>query len=181
MPRNFLSVINVVTRLVITASVVLSASALSNAQNTEPDPLDRVIAELQAGRTEKAIAALDEVVKKYPNNPHAYLLRGSLKMQADPAQALRDFDKVIELNPDLGPAYNQRAFLRLVNNDAVGWYETDPSARPVLVEHGVILFLIGKEKDAQAEFDVLLQSDRALWQKRIDDRIAAVKKLLPVK
>ena len=92
--------------------------------------MDRVITELQAGRTEKAIAGLDEFIKKNPNNPDAYLLRGSLKMQTDPAQALRDFDKVIELKP---------------------------------------------------EFDVLLQSDRALWQKRIDDRIAAVKKLLPVK
>jgi tetratricopeptide (TPR) repeat protein len=100
--------------------MLLSACALSNAQKQDPDPLFRVVTELQAGRTEKALAALDEVIKQYPNNPDAYFLRGSLKMQADPAQALSDFNKVIELKPDSGRAYNQRAFLRLVNHDAAG-------------------------------------------------------------
>ena len=50
-----------------------------------------------------------------------------------------------------------------------------------MVEHGVILLLMGKDKEAQADFDQLLQADRALWQKRIDERTAAVRKLLPVK
>lgn len=373
-----ITIMTILTRLVITIGVLLAACALSNAQKTDQNPLDRVITELQAGRTEQAFAALDELIKQYPNNPDGYLLRGSLKMQADPAQALRDFDKVIELKPDSGPAYNQRAMLRLINNDTAGalkdldaaivhnfkddsiyylrgnlhwqvgelnaalsdlseaiklnpgnprlyanrggllvslkefdraladfnyllnWYETDPSARPVpkpsnddksksptqpdaapkndsksfmigiaqetkneapgskemastiantyvnrgmilkdkgnhvvafsdfdkairidstnvwalydrateyeykgdlpaaladitkalqfdpkngnlMVEHGVILLLMGREKEAQAEFEVLLQADRALWQKRIDDRLAAVRKILPVK
>jgi tetratricopeptide (TPR) repeat protein len=349
--------------------MLLSACALSNAQKTDEDPLMRVIKELEAGRTEKALAALDEVIKQYPNNPDAYFLRGSLKMEADSAQALSDFNKVIELKPEFGSAYNQRALLRLLTNDTDGalkdldaaishnfkddsvyylrgqlrrqggdlngalsdldeaiklnpnnprqystrgellltlkeldrgladlnylikWYETDPAARPnpaksqsgtqpktdsktlvvemtqqtvneapgakdmapviastyvnrglvmnnrgdhaaaladfdkavridagnawalyhraneyeakgdlaaaladiakavevepnngnLLVEHGVILLLMGKDKDAQADFDRLLQSDRALWQKRIDERVAAVKKLLPIK
>ncbi|HJY27260.1 MAG TPA: tetratricopeptide repeat protein [Pyrinomonadaceae bacterium] len=358
------------TRLVIALCVLLSACALAHAQKTDQKAFDRVITELEAGRTEKAFAALDELIKQYPNNPDGYLLRGSLKMEADPAQALRDFDKVIELKPDSGPAYNQRAILRLVKNDVVGalkdldaaiihnfkddsiyylrgqlrrqmgeltaalsdfdeaiklnsgnprlysgrsellfalnefdrgladlnyllsWYETDPSARPLskpqahsdsvprndsntfmvaiaqrttneapgskemgpvianayvnrgfylssrgnhvaalsdfdkaihidptnvwafydrateyeykgdlpaaladitkaiqldpkngnlMVDHGVILLLMGKDKDAQAVFDVLLQSDRPLWQKRIDERIAAMRKILPVK
>jgi tetratricopeptide (TPR) repeat protein len=356
--------------------ILLSAFALANAQNTEQSPMDRVLAELQAGRTEQAFAALDEVIKQDPKNPDAYLLRGSLKMQVDPAQALSDFNKVIELKPDAGVAYNQRAFIRLMNNDTAGavkdldaaikhnykddsiydlraqlrwqtgdlngarsdldeairlnpnnaraystrgqllvalkdperamadfnyllnWYETDPdTVRPVpkppdakdakspskpgeapgflpsvrieiaqqtanvapgakemaptiastyvnrgmilssrgnhvaaladfekairvdpanvwglyyraneyeykgnlaaaladiskaiqmepkngnlVVERGVILVLMGKEKEAQADFDMLLQSDRALWQKRIDDRTAAVRKILP--
>ena len=368
----------VVKRLLITLGMVLFACALANAQKKTQDPLDRVLSDLQAGRTEEALAGLDEVIKKYPNNPDAYLLRGSLKMQVDPTQALSDFNKVIELNPDSGPAYNQRAILRLVNNDTAGalkdldaaiahnfkddsvyylrgqlrwqtgelktalsdlddaiklnpsnprayltrgglllalkeedrafadldylisWYEKDPSARPIpkppdsaansqsksadassknvskgftvqiaqettneapgakemapsiadaytkrgmilngrgnhdaafsdfgkairidpanawalyfraqeyeykgdlpaaladitkaiqlepangnlVVEHGVILLLMGKDKEAQAVIDVLLQADRALWQKRIDERIAAVKKVLPVK
>lgn len=357
-------------RLVIAVCMLLAAGALSYAQKADEDPLMRVVQELQAGRTEKALAALDELIKQNPNNPDAYFLRGSLKMGADPAQALSDFNKVIELKPDSGSAYNQRALLRLVNNDSAGalkdldaaiahnfkddsiyylrgqlrrqdndlkgalsdldealklnpnnprqysargellltmkewdrgladlnylikWYETDPAARPnpakssepgmppkndsksfvvqmdqqtvneapgakemapvianayvnrglvlkdrgdhvaaladfdkairvdpanvwalyhraneyeakgdlaaaladiaramqlepnngnFLVEHGVILVLLGKDKDAQADFDQLLQADRALWQKRIDERIAAVKKLLPIK
>ena len=363
------------TRLVITLCILVSTCALSNAQKRDENPLDRVITELGAGRTEKALAALDELIKQYPKNPDAYLLRGTLKMETDPAQALSDMDKVIELKPDSGPAYNQRAFLRLMNNDTAGavkdldaaiahnfkddsiyylrgqlrwqlgelntaltdleeaiklnpnnpriysargelllalkeidrgladfnylinWYETDPSARPApkrsngdnansqsqpsrvpsndrepfvmeiaqqtaneapgakemaptiastyvnrglilkdrgnhvaalsdfgkairidptnvwalyhraveyeykgdlpaaladitravqlepnggnfLVEHGVILLLMGREKDAQADFDRLLQADHALWQKRIDERIEAVRKLI---
>lgn len=364
-------------RFAATVCILVSAWALSHAQKTtDQSPLDRVITELQAGRTEQAFAALDEVIKQNPNLPDAYLLRGSLKMQADPAQALSDFNKVIELKPDSGVAYNQRAIIRLVKNDVVGalkdldgaitnnykddsiyylrgqlrgqtgdlngaradldesiklnpnnartyvtrgqlllalkesdraladfnyvltWYETDPSsARPVpkpstskdaksqsppgevpensnafkiqiaqetkneapgakemaptikrayllrglimsdrgnhdaaladidkgiridpadvdalfdrareyeykgnlpaaladinkaiqidpkhgnlLVERGVILSLMGKDKEAQADFDRLLQSNRELWQKRIDERTAAVKKILP--
>ncbi|HJT29826.1 MAG TPA: tetratricopeptide repeat protein [Pyrinomonadaceae bacterium] len=361
-------------RLVTTVCILLSACALSNAQKKDEDPLKRVVKELEAGRTEQAIAALDELIKQYPNNADAYYFRASLKMQADPAQALTDYDKVIELKPDSGPAYNQRAFLRMANNDTAGalkdldaaiahnfkddsvyylrgqlrwqmgelkpalsdldeaiklnpgnprvyssrgelllvlqevdrsladfnylikWYETDPSARPapkpkresksqlgptptsdskafvveivqetinlapgakemaptianayvnrgliltnrenhvaalsdfdkairidpanmwafyhraneyeykgdlptaladidkaiqidskndnLLVERGVILLLMGRDKDAQADFDRLLQVDRELWQKRIDERIAAVRKLLPIK
>ncbi len=363
-------------RLAITVCILLSACAFAKAQKTDQSPLDRVITELAAGRTEKALAALDDLIKQYPNNPDAYYLRGTLKIEADPAQALSDFNKVIELDPNSGPAYNQRALLRFVNNDTAGalkdldaaiahdfaddsvyhlrgqlhwqigdqkaalsdldesiklnpgnprvyltraglllelkeidrgladfnylikWYETDPSARPapkpiqsdkvqsqpgsalkndskpfaigiaqqtsneapgdakmapvisiaylhhglilkdrgdhvtalsdfdkairidpanqwalyhraneyeykgdlpaaladitkaiqidpkngnLVVEHGVLLLLIGRDKEAQAEFDRLLQADRAHWQKRIDERVAAVKKVLPVK
>jgi tetratricopeptide (TPR) repeat protein len=363
-------------KFLTTVFILLSACTLANAQQTDQSPINRVVTELQAGRTEQAFAALDEVIKQDPKNPDAYLLRGSLKIQVDPAQALSDFNKVIELKPDSGVAYNQRAVIRLMNNDTAGalkdldaaitynfkddsiydlraqlrlqtgdlkgalsdldealklnpnnarayatrgellgalkeperaladfnyllnWYETDPTARPVpkrseakdaksqsqpseapkflplvrveiaqqtanvapgdkemaptiastyinrgmilsgqgnhvaaladfekairvdpanvwglyyraneyeykgnltaaladirkatqmdpkngnlLVERGVILLLMGKEKEAQADFDTLLQSDRALWQKRIDDRTAAVKKILPV-
>jgi len=109
-----------VLRFVTTACILLSAWSLSNAQTPDPNPLDRVLTELQAGRTEKAYAALDELIKQYPNNPDAYLLRGSLKMEADPSQALSDFTKVIELKPDAGAAYHQRAMLRLTNGDTAG-------------------------------------------------------------
>ena len=109
-----------VTRLVITVCILFSSCAMSIAQTADQDPLQRVITELQAGRMEQAFAALDEVIKQYPNNPDAYLMRGSFKMQADPAQALSDFNKVIELKPDSGVAYYQRAILRLVKDDVTG-------------------------------------------------------------
>lgn len=87
---------------------------------TEKDPLDRVFAEFQAGHQDKAMAALDEVIKQQPKNADAYLLRGSLKAPVDPAAALADLNKVIELKPDSGTAYNQRAMLRLMNQDVAG-------------------------------------------------------------
>ena len=53
--------------------------------------------------------------------------------------------------------------------------ELDPKNGNCIIEHGVLLFLLGKEKEANTEFDVLRSSDTALWQKRIDQRIAVVK------
>jgi len=34
---------------------------------------------------------------------------------------------------------------------------------------------MGREKEAQTDFDVVLKADRAYWQKQIDERVAAVK------
>jgi tetratricopeptide (TPR) repeat protein len=107
--------------LVIAASLLLAAPLLSYGQTaTAKDPLDRVLAELQAGHDDKAMAALDEVIKQQPKNADAYLLRGSLTAPLNPAAALADLNKVIELKPDSGTAYNQRALLRLMNQDVAG-------------------------------------------------------------
>ncbi len=101
--------------LAVADVLLLAAPLLSRGQTaTEKDPLDRVLAELQAGHHHKAMAALDQAIKQQPNNPDAYLLRGSLKVQVDRVAALADFNKVIELRPDSGAAYNQRALLRLM-------------------------------------------------------------------
>lgn len=111
----------ILTRLIITVCILLSGYALVHAQKKDKnDPFDRVMDQLKAGDTEKAIAALDEAIKQNPKNADAYLLRGTLIMQTDFSQALRDLDKGIELKPDYGPAYHQRAMMRLVNNDGPG-------------------------------------------------------------
>ena len=59
--------------------------------------------------------------------------------------------------------------------------EVDPQNGNLIVERGVLLLLTGKEPEARAQFEILLQSDRQLWQKRIDDRIAAVRNQAPPK
>ena len=107
-------------RLAIISCLVLFACVLSHAQKKDPDPFDRVLTELEAGRTDKALEALDEVIKQYPKNADAYFLRANLTMQDKPAQAISDLNKVIELRPDSGAAYHQRALLRLMNNDITG-------------------------------------------------------------
>src|ERR1041384_8687024 len=70
-PRE-VSRMTVAIRLVITACLLLCACVLSYAQKKDPDPLDRVITELQSGNTAKALAALDDLIKQYPANPDAY-------------------------------------------------------------------------------------------------------------
>lgn len=114
--------------------------------------------------------------KLNPNNPRVYSTRGELLFDLkEPDRALADF------------------------NYLISWYETEPSAaRPVpkpigqndaksKSEQGRVPkndsngFTLGIAQETTNDFDLLLQSDRALWQKRIDERTAAVKKVLPVK
>ena len=100
--------------LLLPLLLVVALTAKANAQKPESDPLKRAIAELQAGNTDKAIAALNEVISKHPGRADAYLLRGNLKMSTgDSYGALRDINKVIQLKPDLGSAYHERAVILL--------------------------------------------------------------------
>lgn len=75
-----------------------------------------------------------------------------LEGKGDLIRALSDVNKTIELEPNNG---NSR------------------------VEHGVILLLQGKSKKAHVDFDMLRASDPVLWQKHIDERLAAVRKKFP--
>jgi tetratricopeptide (TPR) repeat protein len=119
----------------------------------------------------------------------AYVNRGLvMNNRGDHAAALADFDKAVRI--DAGNVwalyhraneYESKGDLAAALADIGKAMQLEPNNGNFMVEHGVILLLMGKDKDAQADFDQLLQSDRALWQKRIDERIAAVKKLLPVK
>jgi len=103
------------------AAILFATAPPSHAQKiADKDPLDRVLAGIQAGDMDKALIALDEAIKEQPTNADAYLLRGTLKVSNDQAAALADFNKVIELKPDSGAAYNQRAMLRLMNQDIPG-------------------------------------------------------------
>ena len=118
--------------------------------------------ELMAGRTEKALAALDEAIKKYPTNADAYFLRGILKMPDDPSQALRDFDKVIELKPDSAPAYHQRAMIRLMKNDVAGALKDLDAAIAHNINDDSVYFLRGQLRwqlgDAKAALSDLNKS-----------------------
>jgi tetratricopeptide (TPR) repeat protein len=103
------------------AAILFAVPSPSRAQETaDKGSLDPVLAEMQAGHQDKAMEALDEAIKQQPKNADAYLLRGALRMSVDPPAALADFNKVIELKPDSGAAYNQRAMLRLMNQDIPG-------------------------------------------------------------
>ena len=118
-----------------------------------------------------------------------YVNRGLiLKDRGNHVAALSDFDKAIRIDPanfwalyHRANEYESKGDLSAALADINQAIQIEPKAGNFLVEHGVILLLMGKEKEAQADFDRLLQSDRVLWQKRIDERLAAVKKLLPVK
>jgi len=117
----------------------------------------------------------------------AYFNRGLIYSSRDsPESAISEFTKSIRLRPDNSSGYFYRALEFEVKGDLVGALsdvnrsiELEPRNGNYRVEHGVILLFQGKNKEAQVDFDMLLKSDPVLWQKRIDERIAAVRKLLP--
>lgn len=117
----------------------------------------------------------------------AYVSRGLIYSSRDnPESAISEFTKSIRVLPDNSWAYFYRALEFEVKGDLVGALsdvsksmELEPRNGNYRVEHGVILLLQEKNKEAQVDFDMLLTSDAVLWQKRIDERIAAVRKLLP--
>lgn len=107
------------------------------------------------GNNVAALADLDKAIRIYSNDVRTLYLRAiEYEYKGDLPAALADITKAIQLEPKNGN---------------------------LLVEHGVILLLMGRDKEAQADFDILLKSEQALWQKRIDERIAAVRKLVPAK
>jgi tetratricopeptide (TPR) repeat protein len=104
------------------------------------------------GNADTAIADFTKSIRVFPSNAWAFFYRATeFEGKGDLAGALSDMSKAIELEPRNGN---------------------------VRVEHGVILLLQGKSKEAQVDFDMLLESDPVLWQKRIDERTAAVRKKL---
>lgn len=107
--------------LLLSLFLVLLANCTATNAQTSNEPLNRAISEMQAGRTDKAIAALSEAISQEPGNADAYFLRSNLRMTSnDTAGALADINKVIQLKPDHGAAYHQRAMIRLMAKDLDG-------------------------------------------------------------
>jgi len=105
------------------------------------------------GKSDAAISDFTKSIRVDAKNVWPFYHRANeLEGKGDLAAALADISRAIQLDPLNG---NLR------------------------VEHGVILTLLGNTKDAQVDFNMLLQADRVTWQKRIDERLAAVKMKVP--
>lgn len=122
-----------------------------------------------------------------PNIAHAYVNRGLIYSSRGNAEAaIADFSKSIRILPSDAGAFFYRALELEGKGDLAGalsdvnkTIELEPKNGNCRVERGVILLLQGKSKEAQVVFDMLLESDPVLWQKRIDARLEEVKKKLP--
>jgi tetratricopeptide (TPR) repeat protein len=114
----------------------------------------------------------------------AYVNRGLIYSSRGNADvAISDFGKSLRINPLNAWALYFRAVEFEGKGELVGALadvsravELDPNNGNCRAEHGVLLLLLGRSREAQADFDMLLDSDRVVWQKRIDERIAAVRK-----
>jgi tetratricopeptide (TPR) repeat protein len=117
---RFCTTINSTMKLfVFLLAFVLILSISSQAQQVDTE-LDQAGAEVAAGNLDKAVVALNEIIKKHPDQARAYLLRSNLRMATDIAGAFADVNKAIQLKPAMGEAYYQRATLRFVSSDIAG-------------------------------------------------------------
>lgn len=107
--------------LLAVLTLCFTASLETQAQKAQDEPIKLALAELKAGKTDKAIAILTEFISKNPKHVDSYLLRGNLRLiSSEITGALSDFNKVIQLRPDMGQAFYQRAYLRIMGKDVSG-------------------------------------------------------------
>jgi tetratricopeptide (TPR) repeat protein len=72
--------------------------------------LSRGSAFIRSNRLDEAMADFDRVIALYPENVQAYHLRGLAKAsRGDDLEALKDFDKAIEMDAAYGAAHASRA------------------------------------------------------------------------
>jgi predicted Zn-dependent protease len=65
---------------------------------------------IAARRMDAARIALDELISRYPETPHAHYARGVFRLAENADQALEDFRRELELSPSHVPARLQIAF-----------------------------------------------------------------------
>jgi tetratricopeptide (TPR) repeat protein len=139
-----------VLRPVILASAVF-LSGLSQAHSDDDNFKDYFQFELKRR---------EEHVAKNPNDSYAYVSRGIFRSFAGRhGEAIADFTKAIELDPDSIPAFESRAstlfdmgFLNSSREDVERALKLDPEASGSLVLRGRIWLEWGKEEKAIADF-----------------------------
>ncbi|SRR5579871_6451910 len=115
---------------------------------------------LRAGQVDEALVLAKQAVAIAPREPRAYLLRGSiLAVQRHPAEAIKDFDQCLQLDPALADAWQHRgeehfklAEIDASLNDFDKFLELRPSARPGHWQRGIALYYAGKFQAGAEQF-----------------------------
>jgi lipoprotein NlpI len=87
--------------------------AIRSGQLTDSDMVDALMrrcwARKEKGEPEQALEDCDEALRRDPNHPVAYNVRGSVyRRMGQPDRAIEDYDQALRLNPDFPFAYNNR-------------------------------------------------------------------------
>jgi len=116
---------------------------------------------LTAGKWDKAIAKLNEIIKQTPENAMIYAARGdaySALQKFD--EALADYNEVLRLEPENGKAYNIRANLYRDmerNDEALADFSEsirlDPEHAFPHVSRGMLYYQQGKVEEALKDFE----------------------------
>lgn len=117
----------------------------------------------------------------------AFTNRGLIRSFAQNVDAaISDFTKAIRLDSKSIWAHYHRA-RELINKgeltaalaDVNRAIQIDPLNGLFRLEHGAILTMMGNVREANVDFDMLLNTDREVWQKRINERLEELKKKPP--
>lgn len=73
----------------------------------------RAFAKQRSGNLKGAIEDYSNYISIISDNEEAYYLRGVVKYQLNDSTAMDDYNKAIELNPNYGEAFNNRAIIYL--------------------------------------------------------------------
>jgi tetratricopeptide (TPR) repeat protein len=159
-----------------TLAVVVLAGAAWLVYNYLADAPQRARAELALGLQklapgayQEALLHFDRAIQIWPEYGDAYLNRALAEHdQSQPAAALADLDKALDLDPDSTRAYNQRGQIYLENGDArkaIQEFTKSIQLAPTLDGHyqrGEAYEKLGDHQKAIADFDAaILQSGEA--------------------
>ncbi len=134
-----------------------AASALDPA-NVQAD-ITLIMAHLRRNEIAKAVAAVQTLEKKRPNDPITYNMKGGVLLASkDQAGARKAFEKALELKPDFLPAVGNLSRLDIADkklDDARKRYDTFIAANPKVaqgyVQYAELLAMTGGQaKDIQA-------------------------------
>src|SRR5690606_20223713 len=130
-------------------------------------PIDSSTMVDAAQGSELNIASLTAVIERSPGDAEAYNMRGTaLGRGGKYREALKDFDRAIQLNPRFYQAYANRALIwRSLNdyNRALADYEAalriNPSYDAAYIGRGSVLRLMGRTDEAFRDFERAIQLD----------------------
>lgn len=131
----------------------------------------------QQGDYAEAIALLNQLVHRHPQNAVAYNNRGLIYFQSGEMQkALHDYNTALQLNPNLASAYNNRAnYYAACGELAAALADYDraidlhPSHVRAWINRGITLRDLGQYEEAIDNFEVALlfgQLEGHIWAER---------------
>jgi lipoprotein NlpI len=148
-------------RRAILSLFLLGTSTMAAASADEIDEaIKKTRAALKANDDEGALKAADEAVKLDPKNAMARFLHGEVQARfRRHAEAIKDYEKVLELDPKFVAAINQRGGERFKMGDVKGsiedfeaYIKIKPEAYDDHWRYGISLYYAGRFADGAKQF-----------------------------
>jgi len=143
--------------------IVLSLPVVLQAGETAPELVKAASLAQQNGKLDDALKLADRAVETDAKFWLAYAIRANIKAQrGDIAACGADYDKVIELRPEIAPrVHSERGSLyfkagkikeSLADFDAL--VKLQPDVEPQLWQRGIVQYYAGKFDDGRKQFEV---------------------------